>query len=82
MITLYAGWNEVRYTGITQSVEAAFASIRPYVLIVYYWTGEWWVEPTTMVTGNDYSINVSQDCEWTFEVPGVVPCEITITAPI
>jgi|GEM_PF-5847830 len=80
-ITLYAGWNDVHYTGVTQSVEDAFASILPYLVAVYYWDGSGWVIPTTMVTGNDYSINVSQDCVWTFEVPGVVPCEITITAP-
>ena len=80
-ITLYAGWNEVRYTGVTQSAEAAFASILSYLIAVYYWNGSTWMTPTTMVTGNYYSINVSQDCVWTFEPPGVVPCEITITAP-
>ncbi len=81
-ISLKAGWNyEVLYPGITQSVEAAFASILPYVLVVYYWDGSSWVIPTTMITGNYYTINVSQDCEWTFEMPAVVPCEITITAP-
>jgi len=81
-ITLYAGWNyDVRYTGITQSAEAAFASILPYLIAVYYWNGSAYVTPTTMVTGNDYLIKVSQDCVWTFEMPAVVPCEITITAP-
>ncbi|GAI78604.1 unnamed protein product [marine sediment metagenome] len=81
-ISLKAGWNEVLYPGITQSVEAAFASILPYLEAVYYWTGEDWVIPTTLVTGNYYSINVSQDCEWTFEVFEPPYTEITdIVAP-
>jgi len=84
-------FNIVPYCGPTQAVELALASILGYLDVVWYYdnaTKEWFFyapgapsDLTIMVKNNTYHVKVTRACEWIFEVPEVVPCEITIDAP-
>jgi hypothetical protein len=68
-IVLYEGWNVVTYYGPEKPASEAFASIMEYVQIVYQWDGQNWNQvagDTMMVKGEEYNIEVNQDCTWTF----------------
>jgi hypothetical protein len=66
-VKLQAGWNTVTYRGKEQPAPDAFVSIIDYLVIAYYWDGEYWQQvtgDTIMVPGGEYNIQVSQDCTW------------------
>jgi hypothetical protein len=68
-ITLSAGENQVTYKGVEQPVSEAFASIADYLVIAYFWNVDHWeqvVGDTLMIPGGEYSIQVTQDCIWSF----------------
>jgi len=80
------GANIVAYSGPSQSVEDAFASIWDYWLGAMYYnnTTKYWEQVLSgyvMVPNIPYLVWVDRNCVWTFAAPELVPCEITITAP-
>ncbi|MBA7518276.1 hypothetical protein ES705_10345 [subsurface metagenome] len=74
-IALKEGYNLVGYTGKAQSVSAAFASIEPYLAVVYYYnnaTGLYEI-PKTMVPYAVYWIAVTRNCTWTYGAEATPP---------
>lgn len=70
-IALSEGGNEVIYTGKEQTAVEAFASIMGYLLVAYHHIQEpedWELvrEDTIMIPGEEYYVDVSADCTWTF----------------
>ncbi|GAH76872.1 unnamed protein product, partial [marine sediment metagenome] len=67
-VQLYSGrTNLVAYSGPSQSVEAAFASIFAYLLLLYYYDpDEGWLTPSTMISNTAYGVQVDRDCVWYF----------------
>lgn len=70
-VQLTAGWNQAHYTGPEQRADMALASIREYLSTVYYWNEETQLYElvqgdTIMVPCRVYSINVTQDCVWSY----------------
>ena len=73
-IALITGYNMVTYTGISQTVNDAFASIAEYVVRIYHFIGDTYEDishspigvTTLMIPGDNYWVAVTQDVIWRF----------------
>lgn len=54
---------------------------KEYELVAIFQGGVWVFPQDLMVPNGVYFIEVTQNCEWVFEVEAVVPCSIFIDAP-
>lgn len=81
----YHGVNIVAYAGPTQSLADAFASISPYLVNLYTFdnVSKTWVSlPDPLPSNTVVVVVVNQDCTWLFVAPEILPCEISIDAPV
>ena len=90
-VQLHSGTNLVAYSGPSQPVEDALASILDYFTGALYFdnTTKYWMSVLsgyTMVPNTPYSIGVDRDCVWVFEngagdEDSMIYSSIAITAP-